>query len=110
RTWRYRVGPAGRDHADPSVLELSATVGRDALKPLAPVHVSAMREADGIRLSWIRRSRHGGDAWEPVDIPLGEDAERYEVDLVKDGLVCRSFAVSQPSLLYPGDLEVADFG
>lgn len=110
RTWRYRVGPAGRDHADPAAIEFSATVGSDALRPLSPVRVTARREAGGIRLSWIRRARRDGDAWEPVEIALGEDAEMYAVDILGNGSVRRTLASRETSILYPSADELADFG
>lgn len=110
QTWRYRVGPSGLDHADPAVVEIAATVGADALKPLSPVHVTARREGEGIRIDWLRRSRRSADGWEPVDIPLAEDAERYEIDILKGGAVLRSLVSPQPSILYPAADEAADFG
>ena len=110
RTWRYRVGPAGRDHADPAVLQFSATAGPDALKPFSPVGLNARREEGGIRVRWIRRTRREGDAWEPVEVPLGEDGERYAVDILRDGIVLRTLASIEPSILYPAAQELADFG
>jgi hypothetical protein len=110
QTWRYRIGPAGRDHADPAVAEIVATVARDALRPLSPVHASARRDADGIRLDWLRRTRRDGDSWEAIDVPLAEDAERYEIDILRDGVVVRTLASTQPSILYGNAEELADFG
>ncbi|MFL5027287.1 MAG: glycoside hydrolase/phage tail family protein [Microvirga sp.] len=110
QTWRYRIGPAGRDHADPAVAEIVATVGRDALRPLSPVHPLARREASGIRLGWLRRTRRDGDGWEAIDVPLAEDAERYEIDILRNGLVVRTLASTQPFILYGNTEELADFG
>ncbi|MBQ0822277.1 glycoside hydrolase/phage tail family protein [Microvirga sp. HBU67558] len=110
RTWRYRVGPSGRDHADPAVAETIATAGADALRPLSPVHVAATREAGGVRLAWTRRTRQGGDGWEPLDVPLAEDAERYAIDILKDNGVVRTLASPQASVLYAHADEAADFG
>jgi hypothetical protein len=110
QTWRYRVGPAGRDHADPAVAEIVATAGREALRPLSPVHPSAHRDAGGIRLDWLRRTRRNGDSWEAIDVPLAEDAERYEIDILRDGVVVRTLASTQPSILYGNAEELADFG
>jgi hypothetical protein len=110
QTWRYRIGPAGRDHADPAVAEIIATAGRDALRPLGPVHASARREADGIRLDWLRRTRRNGDGWEAIDVPLSEDAERYEIDILRSGVVVRTLTSAQPSILYRNAEELADFG
>ncbi|MDP8919040.1 MAG: glycoside hydrolase/phage tail family protein [Pseudomonadota bacterium] len=110
QTWRYRIGPSGRDHADPAVVEMTATVGREALEPLSPVHVTAHREAGGIRIAWMRRTRRNGDGWEAVDVPFTEDAERYEIDLLKNGAVVRTLTSTQPSVLYAATQENADFG
>ncbi len=52
--------------------------GLAALRPLRPVHLRARRDASGLRLSWIRRARRDGDAWEPAEIPLDEP-EAYAV-------------------------------
>jgi hypothetical protein len=110
QTWRYRIGPAGRDHADPAVAELIATVGPAALAPFAPVRATARREPDGIRLAWMRRTRIGGDAWEPIDVPLGEDVQRYAIDILQGATVVRELAASEPTALYPAAQELADFG
>jgi hypothetical protein len=110
QSWRYRIGPSGRDHADAAVTEIVATVGREALKPLSPVHVTARREQGGIRLSWTRRTRRNGDGWEAVDVPLAEDAEAYEIDIFKGGQVARRLTGAQPSILYTQAQEIADFG
>ena len=74
--------------------EIAATAGGEALRPLAPVHVTARREADGIRIACIRRTRRDGDAWEPVEVPLGEDGERYEVDILAGAAVLRTLATA----------------
>ena len=110
RTWRYRIGPSGRDHADPSMTEVSALVGREALKPLSPVHVTLRREADGVRIGWLRRTRRNGDGWDPVDVPLSEDAEHYEIDILNAGSVVRTLTSALPFTLYPAEQETTDFG
>ena len=91
--------------------EIVATVGREALRPLARCSVAATREAAGIRIAWMRRTRLDGDGWEAVDVPLGEDAESYEIDILKDGgVVRRRSRAREPSLLYAAAQELADFG
>lgn len=109
-TWRYRIGPSGRDHADPAMAEISASVEREALKPLSPVHADLKRETGGVRISWTRRTRWGGDSWETVDVPLAEDSERYEVDILKAGNVIRTLSVTQASVMYSAAQEITDFG
>ena len=49
-------------------------------RPLSPVHLSALRLADGTaRLSWVRRSRAGWAWVDGTDAPLVEEAERYQL-------------------------------
>ena len=46
--------------------------------PYSPVHVSAVRDSSGnISLTWVRRTRIGGDWQDRVDVPLGEENEAY---------------------------------
>lgn len=52
------------------------------LKPYAPVQLGGGREAGGaVLIRWTRRSRISGEWRDGVDVPLGEDAERYEVEI-----------------------------
>jgi hypothetical protein len=110
RTWLYRAGPAGRDHADPAVVPFTATAGAAALRPYSPVRAGARRGPDGVTIRWIRRTRHDGDAWEPLDAPLGEEAERYEIDVLLGATPIRTLRSGEPAVLYPQAEELADFG
>ena len=110
RTLHWRIGPASADVGDAAMAALTATPRPDALRPLAPVRAAARRTPEGVALSWIRRNRSGGDAWEPVDTPLDEAFERYEVDILKAGGVVRTLASAGPGVLYPAAAEVGDFG
>jgi hypothetical protein len=108
RAFRYRIGPADGDPADPAFTELAASAGLDALRPLRPVHLRARREADGVRLSWIRRARRDGDAWEPAEIPLDEP-EAYAVTVFSAaGEALRTLRAEAQHCLYAD--EAADFG
>ncbi|MCJ2135355.1 glycoside hydrolase/phage tail family protein [Methylobacterium sp. J-026] len=108
RGFRYRIGPADRDPGDPAFTELAATAGLGALAPLRPVHLRARREAQGVRLSWIRRVRRDGDAWEPAEVPLDEP-ERYAVTVFSiAGAPLRTLRAEAQTLLYAD--EAADFG
>ena len=68
------------------------------LRPLSPVHVK-IRDANGqTTISWIRRTRIGGDSWAGLDVPLGEEEERYRVQLWADGAVIAEHETTEPSL------------
>lgn len=109
RTLHLRVVAAGRDIGDPSALALDVTPHASALKPLAPVHVKAARGDSGVTISWLRRARVDGDSWEG-EVPLGEDAERYEVDIMSGATVLRTLGTTTPSAFYAAADELIDFG
>jgi hypothetical protein len=106
---QFRVGPANRDHADAAVTEITATVTSKALMPYAPVQARATRNTSGVTIGFTRRSRIDSDAWEPVDVPLGEDREAYDIVIARPG-GARVIAASAPSALYATGDEIADFG
>ena len=111
RLFRYRIGPASRDPADPTATGIAAAAGFSALRPLSPVHPRARRQAEGVRVDWIRRARRAGDAWEALDIPLDEASERYRLDILgPDGAVLRSLETLARRALYAAEDETADFG
>ncbi len=109
RPMQLRVVASGRSHDDTAAVALTATPGATALKPLAPVHVAAVRAGDGIHVSWIRRTRIDGDGWS-VEVPLGEEREAYALDILSGGAVVRSVTCATPQALYASADELADFG
>ena len=96
-------------HDDPAAVALTVTPGDTALKPLSPVHVAAARKSDGIHISWIRRTRIEGDSW-GVEVPLGEEAEAYTLEILSGSALVRSIACTSPQALYAAADELTDFG
>ncbi|WP_417667332.1 baseplate multidomain protein megatron [Roseibium sp.] len=111
REHHYRLVPAGRSVDDPTALALTHAASGRGARPLAPVHLKARRTASGIRISFIRQTRRSGDSWEGVEVPLGEDVEAYEIDILRPGeAVLRTLTAAVPEVLYPAADEIADFG
>jgi hypothetical protein len=106
----WRVGPADRDYADAACVAFESTAGGKALTPYAPARVLASRSSAGVTFSLLRRSRRDGDAWQLLDIPLGEDIEAYDLDILRNGGVVRTLAMTSASALYPAAQETLDFG
>lgn len=107
----YRWGPAARDLADPSWDGTSFTARCVGARPLAPVHLAGRRNGAGdLTIRWIRRSRLGGLWSAGTDIPLGEETERYDIEILAGGLVCRTLSSTMPEIVYPAAAAVADFG
>ncbi|HHL42706.1 MAG TPA: hypothetical protein ENJ42_03745, partial [Hellea balneolensis] len=76
------------------------------LRPVSPVSLAAKIEGADIRLSWIRRSRIGGDDWNAPDIVLGETIERYRVEVLENGAPIWSEDISENMCTVPiSDLE-----
>jgi hypothetical protein len=107
RPMQLRIVASGRNHDDATAVALTVTPGATALKPLAPVHLAAMRAGDGIHVSWIRRTRIDGDGW-GVEVPLGEESEAYALDILSGGAVVRSIACGTPRALYAAADELAE--
>ena len=108
----YRCGPVGRDPGDAAFVQASHRFRGVGLRPLSPVHIRAARDparADLV-LRWIRRTRIGGDSWEQSEVPLGEEAEAYEVDILRrDDTVIRTLRTSQPKVVYHAADQRQDF-
>lgn len=69
------------------------------LRPFSPVHLYARWIGNDLQLAWIRRTRTGGDSWFGPDVPLGEDSEQYQVELLDGAEILYSGTTNSPSLL-----------
>jgi len=107
-----RCGAAGAVYDPDDFVDVVLVPARRGLQCLAPVHLSAVRDAGtgDITIAWMRQTRIGGDAWEPVEVPLGETGEAYQLDILDDGDPVRSFTVAAPSAVYTAADQTADFG
>lgn len=105
----YRIGPATRSYADASYKHVTHTSREIGLRPYAPEHVRALILPSGdLLLSWIRRTRKGGDSWQGIDVPLSETIERYRLRIIKDGTVRKELELSAPSFVYATTQMTAD--
>lgn len=107
---RYRIGPADRDYADLAYVDVLSSVSAKVLKPYAPVRASAQRSGAGVTIRFLRRGRLSSDAWEPLDIPLGEDAEAYDIEIYSGAVLKRTLSCGAPQVLYASTDELTDFG
>jgi hypothetical protein len=63
-----------------------------------------------VTVTWIRQTRIGGDAWEPSDVPLGEESEAYQVEILDGDAVIRRTITTSPVLVYSAAEQASDFG
>ncbi len=85
------------------------------LKPLSPVYVTGVGSlvTNDWTLSWIRRTRIGGEWRDGVDADLGESLEKYEVDIFSNSsytTVKRTLTVYSQTATYTSAQQVTDFG
>lgn len=81
------------------------------LRPLSPVQLAGRLQTSGdVLLSWIRRTRIGGDSWDLTEVPLAEETEAYEVDILSGSTALRTLSASAPGVLYSAAQQIADFG
>lgn len=104
----HRFADAASDYADELAVEITAPVAQSPLRPYAPVHPRARRTADGVEISFIRRSRIDGDGWGLVEIPLGEEREEYLIEILDGATVKRVLTSYAPVVFYTSEFE--DFG
>lgn len=90
-----------------NVSEQSFTASAVNLKPFSPVHLVAEGKGD-ITLSWVRRSRQAGGWTDGADVPLAEETEAYDIEIVVDGVIERTLTSSTPSLVYTAAQQTAD--
>lgn len=108
----YYDAVATGETLDPADSQPFTNTGND-LRPYAPVHIAGARDASGnLTLTWIRRTRIGG-AW--LDgggtVPLSEDRELYDVEILNGSNVVRTFSdLTSPTVGYTAADQSADFG
>ncbi|TYO91415.1 putative tail protein [Oceanicella actignis] len=113
--WNWRIGPATRPVSDDSYVAAEFTPDGVGLRPFSPAHVEQPwrrpRTPGDLTISWIRRSRAlAADNWRPADVPLGEDSEAYEVEILDGATVKRVLSSTTTSVLYAEADQVADWG
>lgn len=108
-TWR--CGPSNRPIGDDTYVSTTHAVRGIGARPLAPAHLRASRAPGGdITLTWIRRTRAGGDSWETLDVPLAEATELYAIDVISGARLVRTLSATRPSLVYAAADQIIDFG
>jgi len=110
--WNLAVGPATRPVSDPSYTILSLTPAGTSLKPFAPVHLRAKAEPSGdVTLTCTRRSRDpAADSWEATEVPLLDQPEAWEIDILDGATVKRTLTAGTATVTYSTADQIADWG
>ena len=105
----YRIGPAQRALDDPSYRETTLAFDGNGLRPYSPAHLKVRTTIAGDKeVSWIRRTRVGGDGWDTAEVPLGEVQESYLVRVIKDGAILRESTATTAFWQYLAGDQAAD--
>ena len=88
------------------VVALNAAFQGNGLRPYSVCHLKK-RGALGadIDLDWIRRTRIDGDSWQSIEVPLGEESERYRLQVFSGATLLREVTTTQPGWTYPAALQ-----
>jgi hypothetical protein len=108
----WTAGPADDPVSAPTFRTGTFTGTARGLTPLSPAHLRAAKKPNGdIALTWIRRTRTGGDSWTGEDAPLGEAYERYRIEVRRaaDGALLRTVETTAPAFTYTAAMQAADF-
>ena len=105
----FKPASVGKTLADTA--SVSFTFAANGLKPYSPVHIAGSRDGSGnLSINWVRRTRLGGDLRDGADVPLSEEFEKYEVDILNGLNVVRVISASAASAVYSAADQVVDFG
>ncbi|WP_369682760.1 phage tail protein [Roseovarius sp. M141] len=113
--WNWRIGPASRSFSDETYVAASFTPIGAGLRPFSVVHVEQPwrrpRTPGDLTIRWARRSRAlSAASWGAVEVPLIEEVEAYEVEIVDGATNKRTLTTSTPNVIYTGADQTADWG
>ena len=109
-----RYGPSPLPVGDPRYTTATLTFGSVGLRPFSVSQIAGARTlpAADVQFTWVRRTRFAGDSWDPDTVPLNEDAEAYDLEIVgPGGTVVRTVpGLPSPAFTYTAAAQTADFG
>ena len=107
---KYKAVSVGKGLADTQSFDF--TYNANSLKPFSPVHISGIRDGSGnLTISWLRRARVNGGWKDNVDVPLDENEELYEVEIMNGSNVVRTISdIMSNSVNYSAADQTTDFG
>jgi hypothetical protein len=106
----WRAAPSGGAAAGLAMTERPFTWQALAERPWAPAHLRISLQANGDRkISWIRRTRLGGDDWGANEVPLSENGEGWKIEVLKGETVVRTVQTQTAQWLYTASDQATDF-
>ncbi len=114
-SWNWRIGPASRSVSDETYVAASFNPVGVGLRPFSVAHVEQPwrkpRATGDLTIRWTRRSRAlAADNWGAVDVPLIEEVEAYEVEILDGAAIKRVLIATTTSVIYTAAQQTADWG
>lgn len=102
---KYKAVTLGK-YVENAVAETVTNTGV-SLKPFSPAYVRGSRDgSNNLTVTWMRRSRYiGGPLWA---LPVFEESESYEVDVMSGSTVLRTISSSSETASYSAAEQTAD--
>ncbi len=113
--WNWRIGPASRPVSDETYVGQAFTPAGVGLRPFSVAHVGQPwrkpRTPGDLTIRWTRRSRAlSADSWGGLEVPLAEEVEAYEVEILDGATVKRVLSTATTSAVYTAADQTADWG
>ncbi|SNT03150.1 baseplate multidomain protein megatron [Antarctobacter heliothermus] len=113
--WNWRIGPASRAVSGETYVAANFTPVGVGLRPFSVAHVEQPwrkpRAPGNLTIRWTRRSRAlAADSWGAVEVPLIEEVEAYEVEILDGSTVKRVLSVTTTSAFYSSADQTVDWG
>lgn len=108
--WRH--GPLNKEiSSDLYTTEQFAFTGLGR-RPYSPTNIKATVDgSNNVVITWKRRTRIDGDSWDyAVDVPLAEESEAYEIDIMDGATVLRTLTSSTQTVSYSSANQTTDWG
>lgn len=113
--WNWRIGPASRPVSDETYVAQAFTPAGVGLRPFSVAHVEQPwrkpRTPGDLTICWTRRSRAlAADSWGGLEVPVGEELEVYEVEILDGATVKRVLSTATTSAVYTAAQQATDWG
>ncbi|MDD4616064.1 MAG: phage tail protein [Alphaproteobacteria bacterium] len=111
KTFQFRAVSSGQTLSDAQ--DYAFVYGMKMLCPLSPADIGATRSlgtTGDLTVTWKRRARLNAEWVDDVDVPLDEDQELYELDVMNGDTVVRAFpGLTSASVTYTQAQQAADW-
>lgn len=99
----YRYGPNVYATGSSFYQDVTHKGQAAGLLPYPVADIQFFPEDGQVRLTWKRQTRFGGEGFEESDVPLNEENERYEIDLLdKNDVLLTTIRSTTPSCVFVG--------